>query len=560
VGAVLLIVCLNVANLLLARGVARRPEMALRAALGAARGRLVRLVLWESLLLSLGGALLGLALGYAVLEILIAAAPAGIPRLTMVSLDGRVVAVMAGTALACGLGAGIVPAWLDSRPNLQHGLAGAPTSSPTAQGSRIRKGLVVSEVALATVLVIVAGLLASSFHRMIEFDRGFSQLSLLEIRIGPSDRHTHGSDDGVRQLYNDLRTRLQSLPGVQSVALSSTSPMSPGGLRVAIEIEGLEAPPQSSSVQLRFASHDFFSAAGIPLLEGRPFDPGLDHASSERVALVNRAFVQAFGLRSGATGHRVLMTSLRNGSEVPTLRIVGAVADLRPQIDSSPRPAIYVPFEQRAWAYMRLLVRLQGDPVQAAPMLREQIWSVAPDVTVDSIRSLGQMVSESLSGPRFSAALVGSFAVLALALAALGLYGVVSYSVSRQSRELAIRRALGAGQGGLAWLVLSRGLALLLAGIAAGIPAAASAAWLLSSQLYALSPAEFPVYLVTILTLSAAGTLSCLLPAAPSKSTLPSSCGTSSGLHLCTALPGTSSQFAVGSRRVPGSSIRKSGI
>ncbi len=513
VGAVLLIVCLNVSNLFLARGFSRRPEMALRSALGAARGRLVGLVLWESLMLSLGGALLGLALGYAVLQVLTAVAPAGIPRLSMVSLDGRVVGVMAATALACGLLAGIVPAWLDSRPNLRGGLSGAQTVSLGAKSARIRKGLVVSEVALATVLVIAAGLLAFSFHRMVEFERGFSQLSLMEIRIGPSEQQAHGSSDQIRQLYDGLRTRLQSLPGVRSVALSSSSPMSPGGLRIAVGIEGLEEPPQGSRVQLRFASHDFFSAAGMALLEGRPFDPNHDHAMSERVALVNRAFVQAFGLQSGAVGRRVAMTSLRSVSQVPTLRIVGTVADLRPRVNSTPHPAIYVPFEQRPWASMRLLVGLSGDPAQAAPMLRDQIWSVAPDVTVDGIRTLDQMVSETLAGPRFSAALVAGFALLALGLAALGLYGMASYTVSSQLRELAIRRALGARQGGVAWLIMSRSLALLASGVAVGIPAAVSVAWLLSWQLYGVSPVELPVYLLTILGMLAAGSISCLFPA-----------------------------------------------
>lgn len=511
VSAVLLIVCLNVANLLLARGVTRRPEMALRSALGASRARLVRLVLWESLLLSLGGGLLGLLLGYAALEVLIAIAPGDIPRLLTVGLDGRVVAVMAAAALACGILAGVIPAWLDSRPSLHNGLASARRSSQGLQASRIRQGLVVFEVALATVLVVAAGLLASSFQRMIEFNRGFSQLSLLEVQIGPSERHTHGSAEGILQLYDGLVARLLSLPGVRSVALSSASPMNPGGLRVAVKVEGAEAPPQAGSAQLRFASHDFFAVAGIPLWDGRAFDPAIDRASSPRVAIVNRAFVQAFGLQAGAVGRTVALKSL--GADAPDLRIVGAVEDLRPQVDSSPRPAVYVPFQQSPWAYMRLLVRLGGEPAQAAPMLREQIWSVAPDVSVDSIQTLERMVSETLSGPRFSAALTGSFALLALILASLGLYGVVSYSVSRQAHELAIRQALGARRGNVVQLVLGRGLALLLAGAAAGIPAAASVAWLLSSQLYGVSPADLPAWLPAILILFSAGALACLLPA-----------------------------------------------
>lgn len=514
VGAVLLIVCLNVSNLLLARGISRRPEMALRSALGAGRGRLLALNLWESLLLACGGALLGLGLGYGVLQVLIALAPEGIPRLDALVLDLRIAAVMAAVALTCGLAAGLFPAWLDSNPRLRSAFAGNQTAGESRRGSRVRRGLVAVEVALATVLVVTAALLASSFRHMVEFERGFTRLSVLEIPVGLSQQDAHSSSEALRDLFSRMQGRLESLPGVRSVALSSFSPMRPAGLRVPLGIEGVEVPAEQGRVQLRFVSHDFFSAAGIPILEGRSFDPAIDHASGVRTAIVNRAFADAYlpeAARMGV-GRRILLPTFRQGEETEEVEVVGVAADLRPSVDSLPRPAVYVPFQQRTWAYMRLLVQFSGDPVQAVPMLREQIWRVAPDATLERIATLDQMVAQTLAGPRFSAALVGSFALLALLLAAVGIYGVVSYFVTRQARELALRRALGAREGGMAWLVLRRGLGLVLVGAAVGLPAAASAAWLLSSQLYQVRPGEPLVYLLTIAALSAAGTLASLLP------------------------------------------------
>ncbi|HSR50955.1 MAG TPA: FtsX-like permease family protein [Acidobacteriota bacterium] len=230
-------------------------------------------------------------------------------------------------------------------------------------------------------------------------------------------------------------------------------------------------------------------------------------------AIVNQAFLRAYALEGKALGRSIFLPSLAQDGQAPSMRVVGVAADLRPDIESDPRPAVYLHFQQSPWAYTRLLALVSGDPREAVPMLRENIWAEAPEVTLDGIRTLAEAVSEDLSGSRFSALLVGSFALLSLALAALGLYGVVSYSVQRQSRSLAVRRALGASEGGVVWLVLREALAQVAIGAALGLPLAWMLARLLTSQLYQVSAADPPAYLLTLLALAAAALASSVLPA-----------------------------------------------
>ncbi len=507
VAVVVLMVCVNVAGLLLARAAARRKEMAVRAALGASRRRLASLCLAESLVLAGTGGLLGVGLGHLLLRAMIAIVPREVPRLNEVVLDARATAIMVGVALACGVLFGVAPAWTESRQDPRDGFDGS--RSPTASPRRLwlRRALVTAQIMMSTVLIVAAAQIAAGFQHLVEFDRGFRHMDLLEMQVAPTRPE---SSDSIAALYDGVRRRVAALPAVRTVEFANFSAMDTRSLRRPIRIEGAESTRSPVEVNIGIVSPGYFQAIGARRLDGRLFAWEIDYKGAAPVAIVNQAFVDAL-LRDGPVLGRTLTIQDLSGQKP---RIVGVVADLKPSVQSVPAPTIYVPFGQQFWPAMHVTIGMASDdPVEAVPMIREQIWAAAPGVTLENVGTLRDKVARTLVTPRFNTAAVASFAMLALVLAAIGIYGLVALVVSSRRHEMAIRQAVGASPANIVGIVLRDGLMLAVAGMAAGLPAALAAARLLSSSLYGVVWWEPSTLLVAVMVTAGATLLASLFPA-----------------------------------------------
>ncbi|MCZ6915248.1 MAG: ABC transporter permease [Gemmatimonadetes bacterium] len=481
VGFVLLIVCANVANLLLARGASREHELAIRTAIGASRGRILRQLLTESVLLAGIGGAVGILLGLWTLQGIVAISPENTPRLAEVALDMRVLGVMAGVTILTGFALGLVPGIVASRPEVLTAVRGqGPGNTARQERHRLQRGLIVAEIALATVLVIGAGLLITSFNRLLEWDRGFVTENVLLVPIHPGGRFE--SRGHVIAFFEEILERVGALPGVRSAALSATDPMRARGIRAAIDVgpEPAPDPDDLPVVAWHVATPDYFRTLGIPLLAGRGLGDG-DNETSPRVVVINEAFAAAFFPDTDPVGRR-----LRD----PAFEIVGVVRNVSPQIESVPRPVMTSPFRQAAFPGMTLIVRAAGDPLVLAPRIREHVWAMDPTIPLDNIATIEQRIAGSVASPRFNMLLVGSFGALALLLAAVGVHGVMSYTVGQRAKELGLRRALGAGKNEILTMIMRQGLALAGMGVAMGLLAAVWVTRLLESLLYDVAPSD----------------------------------------------------------------------
>lgn len=504
---VLLVACVNVSNLLLARAEDRRDQVALRRALGAGRGRIVRAQLAESFLLSALGGGLGLLLGRAALPLLVRLAPEGTPRLAEVSLDGGVVLAMTGVLFAVAALAGVVPAC--------RAAGTAPTSLAGGRrfgrgGTRILRAFVTAQIALSTALAVGALLLGASFARLMRVDRGFDAEKAVVLPLAPSDE-TRQSLDGALGWYERILAAVRSVPGVRAAQLTFRAPDGGRGIDIrALKPEGLrEAPSARGSVGA--VTPGYFEAAGIQLLEGRGIARA-DGPDAPAVAVVSRSFADRLLPEGPRVGARFRHHATADGEPVE-VTVVGVVEDILPDPAEPPPPLLYVPFAQLPFGTMELVVRTAGPPDELLPSLRERIWALDPNVPLDRAYTLEEAVSRSVASPRFYMLVVGAFAALAVLLAAIGTYGVTAYGVSRRESEIGVRSALGADSRRILGQLVRQGLGPVLAGIALGLLVAAALSRTLAGLLFGVTPLEPWVYGAVALALGAVAVCAVAVPA-----------------------------------------------
>ena len=521
VALVLMIACANVANLMLSRAVVREKEMGIRAALGAAPGRIVRQLLTESVLLAIVGAALGLGLAAAGLNILKTALPADTPRLLDVHLDWRVLMFTGGLAILTGLAFGLAPALQSSRSPLSESLNSLARGAVVSVSKRLRGSLAIAEVALSVLLVIAAGLLIRSFWSLSHVDTGFRSQQLLTARITPDESFCN---DPTRCLafYRSLLDRIQTTPGISHASLVNTLPL---GGRVAKRSFDIEDFTVASSTQtqplfwLDVVTSDYFRVMGIPLVSGRWFNES-DEAGGPPVVVVTATTARKFWPGGTAVGKHV-----RFVGEKDWRTVVGIVADVRAydlqnNVPDYMKGTAYVPYTSKATledgrvpAEMTLAIRTIADDPRAANLLRATLTQIIPDVPVSEIRTMRAVVSEAASTSASTTVLFATFAGVALVLGVVGIYGVLSFLVSRRRREMGVRMALGARRADVLLLVMKEGGKFALAGIALGLIGAFFLAKLLAAQLYGVSTVD-PITYVSVSVLVAIVTLAaCFVPA-----------------------------------------------
>jgi putative ABC transport system permease protein len=506
---VLLIACANVANLLLARGSAREKEMSLRAALGASRLRLLRQLMTENALLCLLGASLGVLLAGWAVSALRLTLPAAIPRKDDILLDGRVLLFAAATAVAAAIIFGVAPLLRAVRRDLQASLKESAQSSPGRPQQRLLHAFVVVEVALSIVLLAGAGLMLRTLFGLININPGFNAANVLTAEI-TLPRVRYGQPQQRASFYDQTLQRLQTLPGVLSVSATNLLPLA-GGVRAhGFKIEGPSETSLSGVANFRGISPDYFKTLRMGLLRGRGIEER-DGPTAPGVVVINEAMARAFWPNEDPVGKRV---SIAAGGEPGWREVVGIVGDIRHRgLHLPTEPEMYVPYAQQPFPSFRLAVRTAGDPMQLSSALRQAVWSVDRELPVTRMQTLENIVARSHSETTFYATLLVSFAGLALILASVGLYGVLSYAVERRTREIGVRIALGAQRKDVLSLVVGQGLKLALLGLALGLVAAWAMTRFVETLLYGVRPTDPVTFVgVSLLLLLVAG-LASWLPA-----------------------------------------------
>ena len=515
VGFVLLIACANVANLLLVRASLREKEIAIRAALGASRARLVRQLLTESLLLAVAGAAVGLLLAMWGIDLLVAAGPDNIPRLDEIRIDGHALLFTICVTMLTGLTFGLAPALEASKLDLNQSLKeGARSSSASASRGRLRKALVVAEVALALVLLVGAGLLIKSFYRLQQVDPGFNPEGVLTLKVSlPAARYSE--DDRITAFYDEALNRIKELPGVESAASVSFSPLSNTTFYLGFTAEGWPPrnPSELPSAQFRMASPDYFAVMQIPINRGRGFTEE-DRKQSSPVAVINAEMAQRHFAGEDPVGKRLSLRVALGEGEPAWREIVGVVGDVKHfGLDAEVRPEIYVPYAQQPTSAMTMVVRAAVDPAGLTGAVRDEIKAIDKDLPVHSVATLESYVDRSVARRRFSTVLLMAFGVIALALAAIGVYGVMSYTVAERTREIGIRVALGAGRRDILKLVVGQASVLLIAGLAAGLAGAFALTRVMEELLFGVSATDTVIFLTVPVALAAIALFASYIPA-----------------------------------------------
>jgi predicted permease len=520
VGFVLLIACVNVANLLLARGAVRARELAIRAALGAGRGRIVRQLLAETLVLGLGGAMAGVIVAYGLVKALVALGPEDVPRLDQARVNGTVLALTLGVALVSSVVVGLVPAIRSASPALQSALRdGARGASTGAGRERLRALLVAAEVALAMTLLIGSGLLIRTAWHLQHVDPGFNPSHVLTARLLlPKARY---SDPGhITRTYEQVRAAAAQIPGVQRAALVSVVPLSGDILGTRITPEGKElTPDERIEVDIRYASPDYFAAMGMPMLDGRDF-VRTDDAGAVPVAILSASLARKLWPGERATGRRLDAMSEKRGSP-NWMTVVGVVADVHSSaLNVDATPTLYMPFTQtppgmwNATARSLVLVaRTVSTPESAVRELQRAVMSVDASLPLVDVTTMESLLSKSVATSRFNTLLLTALGALALALASVGVYSVVAYFVSQRTREIGVRMALGATPRDIWQLVLSRGLRPIFWGALVGGALSLATVGLLREQLYGVQPQDPPTLLMVVATLFFVALIATFVPA-----------------------------------------------
>jgi predicted permease len=506
-GFVLLIACVNIANLLLATATARQKEIAVRTALGAGRPRLIRQMLTESLLIAVGGGVAGLLVAKWGIDALVALAPKQIPRLHMLSLDWRTFAFALSASLLTGALFGLAPALQISRVNLNESLKeGGRGSSGGSRHNRLRGLLVIAEVSLAFVLLIGAGLLMRTFFYLQNVDPGFNPERVLTATIElPGARYSTGRK--ASSFYRELIGRLAALPGAQGAAATSDLPWTGYDENTSFGIEGRQfSDYEYPSAQYHFATPDYFRTLGIPLLEGRFFSEA-DDADAPRVIVINKSMADRYWPDADAVGQRVRLWG-------ETRMIAGIVGDLKDSPgELRAKPGFFFPVTQQAPSGLVLVVRTERDPMSLLAAMRTEIAALDKELPLSDVRTLEQIASSAVARTRFTMLLLSVFAGVALLLAAVGIYGVVSYSVTQRTHEIGIRVALGAQRRDVIGLVARQGMTLALAGMGAGLAAALVLTRVMSSLLFGVSAADPITFAGIAVLLMGVALGACFVPA-----------------------------------------------
>ena len=510
VGLLLLVACVNVANLLLARASGRRREIALRAALGAGRGRIARQLLTESLLLSVLGGACGLALSLWLVDLLVAWSAGGIPRAQEIGVDGRAVVFALAASVLTGIAFGLAPALGFSAPDLNQTLKeGAQGAGGGRRQTRAQGALVVSEVAVALVLLAGAGLLGRSYASLSRVEPGFDADGVLTARISLPEAK-YQDKDRQALFFRQVLERVRALPGVAHAGAVSDLPFSGSRTSQSFELEGRPESSLTPNADYRKISPDYFRAMGIRLLSGREFTDG-DAKDSTPVAVVNDALARRFFAGEEAIGKRLVYQE--NGREVAR-EIVGVVADLKHDDLAGERaPEVYVPHTQRPNSWMFLAVRGPADPAALAAPLRAAVREVDPNEPVHSVLTMRQRLDQSLAPQRFNALLLAAFAGAATLLAAVGVFGVMSFQVAERTHEIGVRMALGAQRRDVIRLVVGRGMILTLVGVAFGLVGALALTRLMRGLLFGVSPTDPATFAGIALLLAFVALVACYLPA-----------------------------------------------
>ena len=509
VGLVLLMACLNLANMLLARSSARQKEMAVRAALGAGRARLITQLLVESVLLGAGAGLIALGGVWVSFGAIIAAAPSDIPRIGEVHPDWRVLLFAAVISMVSGMLVGLLPAVAASRSAASAGLrhSGRGTTSSRAQ-RKARAALVMLQAALAVVLTSGAGLLLRSFVSLAGVDPGFQAPHLLTLQISVPPKYQ--TADQRRVLYASLASHFSGIPSVTAIGGTTRLPLGSTSVSTKIAVDGRSLPPsQWPEVEFRRAIFDYFKAMAIPVVRGRGFNDA-DGPRAPSVCVINETMARRVFPGEDAVGQRIRFGS----ADGPPTTIVGVIGDVRhAALDAVPAPEVYVYYLQNPPVNPFLVVRTTSDPIAIVPEVRAQLAAVDPAISSNDIRPMSAVLSASLAQRRFVLLLAAAFGTLALIMSAAGVYGVMALVVSERIPEIAVRLALGAAPGGVLGLVLRQGVLIAAAGAAIGVCASVAMAPILGSQLYGVRPGD-PLTLTAVpLLVLAVAACACLLPA-----------------------------------------------
>lgn len=507
---VLLIACANLMNMMLARAVARRREMTVRAAIGAGRGHLIRQLLTESLVLSLAGGLLGAALAVMGVRLVATFGAALLPPIADLSLDWRLFAIGITISVIVGAVLGLVPAvgaWrLDLNAALQDSSRGAVGSR---RGDRLRGGLVFIQVATAVVLLAGAGLLVRSLDALTRVNLGFDPDHLMSATIGTVGPR-YQSNDALNPFYDQLLTRIRTAPGVVAAGAVSNAPLS-GSSSCGLTIEGRPAPDKGYfEVKCGGVRGDYFKALGAPLIAGRTFD-ATDLPTGPQVVVVNAALTRQFFPNENAVGKRI---RLGPDPTAPWQTVIGVVGDMRQVgLDVDPAPTAYEYDPQHGWGTLSVVVRAAGDGLAAAPLVREAVRAIDPAITVRNVQSMDQIIGGNLATRRFSLGVILAFALLALVLSAVGVYGVLAYMVTSRTREFGVRMALGASATTVRSLILRTGYSWALPGVVVGIGVALAGGKWIQGMLFQVPANDAPTFVAVGAFLLVVVTGACLVPA-----------------------------------------------
>jgi putative ABC transport system permease protein len=517
VGFVLLIVCANVINLLLARSLAREREIAIRTALGARRSRIVRQLLTESLLLAGVGGLAGLATGWVWIRPLRSLVRAELPAWVTINIDWRVLVFTLAVSILTGLVAGLAPALQISRPDLNELLKEGARGSHGAARSRLRKALIVSEIMLALALLAGAGLVVKSFLRLRQTELGFKPDNLLTMRVALPWRKYNDAQGPERQkqFYKQLLERLAALPGVESAAMTSNLPLSSerqeGKLTFAIDGQSAEEQQHNPYLNDLRVSPNYFQTIGVRLIKGRLLNE-FDTAEAERVGVVSRRLAERAWPGQDPIGKRMKVGGVSSQSKWTT--IIGVVGDVKhEEIAGDGGFDLYVSYQQVVESNMYLLLRAKVAPMSLADGAMRAVWASDPEQSTFDIVTMEERIADTIWQRRFSGALFIVFAALALVLASVGIYGVMSYLVSQRTHEIGVRMAMGAGPRDVLKLVIGQGAKLIAVGLAAGLIVAFIAGRIINSMLYQVSATDPLTYLVAPLLLAVVALLACYIPA-----------------------------------------------
>ncbi len=509
VGFLLLIVCANVANLMLARLSGRQREIAVRTALGAGRFDLVRQVLVESLLLSVIGGGLGVLVAVGAIRVVHSLPPDSLPRLATVQIDGGVLLFALGLSVLVALAFGLLPALQASRPGLRETLGETSGTTGSISTQRVLGVLVVVEVALALVLLIGAGLMTRSFAQLIRVNPGFEPNNVIAAQIYlPTTKYR---EPHMRaRFFEEAVANIRTLPGIEAAAAVTSLPMHPVGIDFALPftIEGRMAPQtgEEPRADIRATTPGYFETMKIRLVDGRLLDER-DGADAPHTMLINETMARQHFSDEDPLGQVIENPHGKS-------RVVGIVGDLRHYgLDSEPRSTVYLPFQQNPFNGMAIVVRTAGDPRDSADLIRREVLAVDAAQPLNDVSTMTAAISRSVFLPRLSMWLLGGFAILALVLAVVGIYGVISYAVSQRTKELGLRMALGADSGDTVWLVLRRSMTLVITGIVVGLLGATLLTRWLSGVLYGVSPLDPAVFLGVSALLAGAAFIATVVPA-----------------------------------------------